>query len=253
MAGSGARESAPSHAFGVNRAPSTQPLEESDSAHAPVSAPHVTATSRARKHSVPRSGAPIMASIAAFAFTLGLAVAPLTATVVAIWAAWTATNTLARLVTLTRAGQALSNPTTPTLLRTLGTAGRAGFLAVGYLALIFALMTLMAGLIGRGWGRLFILPGVTFSVIALALMGIGVVFAAPLANDLPLPAAWLIPLGIYALIDAVLVSGVLVDARPTRSQSETDHRRAVRPSSNHRATNRRAALKPPQDAGSAPA
>lgn len=253
MAGSGVRESAPYQAHGANHAPSTRPLGIPDSAPAPRTAPLAAISPGARKRSFPRLVAAFAASIVTFAFTLVLVIAPLAATIVAVWASWTAANALARLVTLTRSGQALSSPTTPTLLRTLDTAGRAGFLAIGYLALIFALITLMAGMIGRGWGRLFILPGVAFSTIALTLMGVGVMFATPLTKDLPLPASWLIPLAIYALIDAVLVSGVLVDARLTRSPSATGHHRAVRKPSNRATNRRRATQTPPHDASSAPA
>ena len=174
-----------------------------------------------------------------FAISLGLAIAPLAAAIVALWATGTALITLTRLITLAREGQALTSPTTPGLLRSLDIAARAGFLAIGYLALIFALIALMAGLLGRGWGRLFILPGVVFSATALALIGVGVAFAAPLVNLLPIPAAWLIPLAMYALVDAILVSSVLVDVRPTRSPSATGHHRA--------------APSPPRSAGATPA
>jgi hypothetical protein len=43
-----------------------------------------------------------------------------------------------------------------------------------------------------------------------------------------MPQAWLIPLALYALVDAVLVSGAMVDARLTRSPSATGKRRTVR-------------------------
>ena len=181
----------------------------------------------AQSRSMSRQAAGIAAPILTFAISLGLAIAPIGAAIVALWAAGTALIALSRLVTLARSGQALTSLTTPALLHALDVATRAGFLAVGYFALIFALMTLMAGLFGRSWGRLFILPGAIFTALALALIGIGIVLAAPLTPDLPIPAAWLIPLAMYALVDAVLVSGVFVDARLTRSPSATGHHRAA--------------------------
>ncbi len=239
MADSGVRELA------ANRAPDpisttpTQPLIRQESRQTPAPAPWNGAASRTRAPSIPRQAAVIAAPIMTFAISLGLAIAPLAAAIVALWAIGKALITLTQLITLARAGQALTSPTTPELLNSLDIAARAGFLAIGYLALIFALIALMAGLFGRGWGRLFILPGAAFSATALALLGIGAVFAPPLVHLLPVPAAWLIPLAMYALVDAVLVSSVLVDVRPTRSPSATGHHRA--------------APRPPRSAGATPA
>lgn len=223
---------------------STSPLKEVGAEQAPASAPRTMNASRTLATIILLQARAVAAAIVTFVLSLILVIAPLAALIVAIWSSGSALVALARLIMLMRAGQALTSPAMPTLLDSLDTAARVGFLATGYLALIFALITLMAGLFGRGWGRLFVLPGATFTLTALALMVIGALFAAPLANDLPIPAAWLIPLVVYALIDAVLVSGVLIDARLTRSPSATGRHRAMR--------RRRAALQWPRESDSTP-
>ncbi len=236
MAGSGVRPqdsvSPSDSASALTPAPATQSLREVSSGQAPITPPRKRCIFRRLAFILLRQVAAIVAPIITFALALALAIAPMGALIVAVWASGSALAALARLVMLTRAGQALTSPATPALLGTLDTAARVGFLAVGYLALIFALIfaliTLMGGLFGRGWGRLYILPGVAFSVTALALMLLGALFAAPLVDNSLLPAAWLIPLILYALVDAVLVSGVLVDARPSRSFRAKGRRRALK-------------------------
>jgi hypothetical protein len=223
MANSRAHVSAPSR---PPVSPAAPPLEL-DSQRTITTDSSTVVTSRSRQRTVSRQLAAASASLVMLLLSLGLAIAPATAMIMALWAAGSALITLWRIIMLARAGRALTSPDTPLLLASLDTAARAGCLAISYLALIFALMALMAGLFGRGWGRLFILPGATFTITALALICLAVIFAAPLANHLPIPTVWLIPLAIYALVDAILVSGVMIDTRLTRSPSATGKRRAI--------------------------
>ncbi len=244
MAGMSGHERAPDPSPALPPAASVRP-EEADSGQWPASAPRTALATRVLAITFVRQVIVIAAPIITYALFLVLAIAPVAALLAALWASGSALVSLARLVMLIQAGQALSSPATPALLGALDTAARAGFLAIDYLALIFALITLMAGLFGRGWGRLFVLPGAVFSVTALALMVIGALVAAPLANELSMPAAWLVPLMLYALIDAALVSAVFVDLRQTRSPSATGRHRAAR--------QRRAAPQAPRESGPAPA
>lgn len=221
------------HTLASDRAPASiaaplpDPVLDPGSGRAPTTAPLTAAAPRGRRRTAPRQGPALAAPLIAVAIFLAMVIAPMAAAIAALWAAGTALISLARIVLLARAGQTLTSADIPALLRGLETAARVGFLAIGYLALIFALMTLMGGLFGRGWGRLFILPGAIFSATALALLCLGVVLAAPLANHLPMPQAWLIPPAVYALVDAILVSGMLVDVRLTRTPTASGRRRAI--------------------------
>ena len=220
----GAEEFAPGATVATNR---------DQNASARPAEPAEPAAGRLRR-SVWRALASAASALATFLATVALALAPLAAVVGLLVALGAALLALWRLVPLVGGAQILTNPQALAYLRDLDTAGRAGFVAAGYLALIFALMTLMAGLFGRRWGRLFILPGAVFTATSLALLGLALVYAAPLLA--PVLAAlgaqvwWLAVAAAYGMVDAVLVSGVMVDARLTRSPTATGQRRAIRPS-----------------------
>lgn len=185
-----------------------------------------------------RSGGRLVMSLAAALLTLlitiALAIPPVAALVVAGWALFLALSAIWGLAPLIGDGRALTSSQTPAYLHALDAGGRIGFVAIGYLALIFSLITLMAGLLGRRWGRLFVAPGALFVVTALALLGLAVILVAPLMAGLPLSTSWVVALGVYAMLDAVVVSGVMVDARLTRSPTATGQHRAA-PSARTRA------------------
>ncbi|HEX9036260.1 MAG TPA: hypothetical protein VF808_04655 [Ktedonobacterales bacterium] len=205
-----------------------QPGEAVDAPGAGGVEPKETSAHLPVRHSTPRLMAAVAAPVVTLGVGLAMAIPPFVALMVDAWAAIVSLAAVWRLVGLIRSGNALVSPLTPHYLRTLDAAGRAGFVASGYLALVFALMTLMAGLFGRWWGRLFIVPGAVFTVTALILLGIGVWLEAPVMGALGLPANWVIALGAYALADAAFVSAALVDARFTRSPITTGRIRAVR-------------------------
>jgi hypothetical protein len=238
MAESRVRVLAPERAPGSTSALPTGPALEPGAEPAPTTASLPAAASRGRRRTAPRQVA-AAAPLVSIAIFLTLAAAPMVAATAALWAVGSALIALARIALAAQTGQALNNSDIPDSLRTLETAARIGFLAIGYLALIFALMTLMAGLFGRGWGRLFILPGALFSATALGLLCLGAVLVASLASHLPIPPAWLIPLALYALVDAVLVSGALVDVRLTRTPTASGRRRAIRLAPTSRARQKR--------------
>lgn len=112
----------------------------------PSARAHRIAVAPIRRRALSLAAATLVSLIA-----IGLALAPLVAFITATWATVTALNDIWRLATLIQSGQALDGPQAPALLASLETAGRAGFLATGYLALIFGLITFMAGLFGRRW------------------------------------------------------------------------------------------------------
>lgn len=71
------------------------------------------------------------------------------------------------------------------------------------------------------------MPGATLTITALGMLVAGLLAAQPLVHALPFASMWLAPLVVYALADAILVSGALVDTRLTRSPSATGKTPAV--------------------------
>lgn len=96
------------------------------------------------------------------------------------------------------------------------TASRLGFLALGYLGLFAALIALANGLLGRGRGRLFIIPGMILTGAALVLFATSVFVATPLLTALHLPHRVLAALALVFAVDAVAIATFLADTRDTR-------------------------------------
>lgn len=95
-------------------------------------------------------------------------------------------------------------------------ASRLGFLALGYLGLFTALIALADGLMGRGRGRLFIIPGVILTGVALVLFATSVYIATPLLATLHLPHRTLAALALVFAVNAVAIATFLADTRNTR-------------------------------------
>ncbi|HEX8729367.1 MAG TPA: hypothetical protein VF739_12125 [Ktedonobacterales bacterium] len=101
-------------------------------------------------------------------------------------------------------------------LRALSVASRLGLMAIGYLGLCCALMTLLGGLLGRGRGRLFIIPGALLTASALALFATSVALAWPLLAPLDLSRAALLAIALYLTLATVALATLLADTRQTR-------------------------------------
>ncbi len=95
-------------------------------------------------------------------------------------------------------------------------ASRLGFLALGYLGLFTALIALADGLLGRGRGRLFIIPGIILTGSALILFATSVVLATPLLTSLHLSHRTLAALALVFAVNAVAIATFLADTRDTR-------------------------------------
>lgn len=108
---------------------------------------------------------------------------------------------------LLQAGQAIS---------VIISASRLGFLALGYLGLFTALIALADGLLGRGRGRLFIIPGAILTGCALFLFAVSVYLATPLLVALHLSHRTLAALALVFVVNAVAIATFLADARDTR-------------------------------------
>lgn len=152
------------------------------------------------------------------ALVCAVLLAPLALALVAALAALAADGlaalTIGRLVAqgaIVQAGNAMN---------LLSVASRVGFLAVGYLGLFCALMTLLAGLLGRGQGRLFIIPGVLLTASGLVLVGAGVALCWPLLAGLltllAAPSAAALAVALYLALDTVALATLLADTRETR-------------------------------------
>jgi hypothetical protein len=103
-------------------------------------------------------------------------------------------------------------------LRALSIASRLGLMAIGYLGLLCALMTLLAGLLGRGRGRLFIIPGALLTASALALFAASVGLAWPLLAPLALPRVVLLAIALYLTLATVALATLLADTQQTRAR-----------------------------------
>lgn len=100
-------------------------------------------------------------------------------------------------------------------LQTLDMAGRIAATSAGFYALLCGLLVLAAGLLGKRWRRLFLVPGTVLSIPA----ALAFYLALRLTLDAIAPRYSLsgiaqAALTIYLLLDAVLLAGLLVDLRP---------------------------------------
>lgn len=152
--------------------------------------------------------------------------APLvTAAVAAIWALVTDAFSVATIVRLIMQGNLLQ---TGAAMNALSIASRIGFVAIGYLGLFYALVALLAGLLGRGKGRLFIIPGALLSASALLLFAVSIALSWPLIALLHLPHPLLLGGAIYLALDTIALATLLADTRETR-RAWLAQRRASRP------------------------
>ncbi len=140
--------------------------------------------------------------------------APLvTALVAALWALVTEMIATLTIVRLVHQGSFLQ---TVDAMGALSVASRVGFAAIGYLGLYCSLLALQAGLLGRGRGRLFVIPGALLTASALVLFAVSIALCWPLLAPLQAPRALLIGVALYLIVDTVALAALLVDARETR-------------------------------------
>jgi hypothetical protein len=108
-------------------------------------------------------------------------------------------------------------------LGALADAAGVGVLSAAYFALLFSTMVLMAGLLGSGWWRTSLAPGLVLTVFSGLAFGLGAhLTAAGAGARLGIAPGVEAALTLYALFDALVLSAVLVDMRPP---SRHAHRR----------------------------
>ena len=157
----------------------------------------------------------LRATVVALTLVVALALlAPIiVALLAAVWSLGTDIVAALNVAQLARQGRLLESEPA---MSALSVASRIGFVAVGYLGYFFALMSLLAGLLGRGRGRLYIIPGALLTSSALVLLFTSVALAWPLIAPLGVAHGPLLALALYALLDAVALATALADTRYTR-------------------------------------
>lgn len=111
------------------------------------------------------------------------------------------------------------------LLDSLDRAGRVALASASYFALLCALIVLMAGLLGKRWRRLFLFPGLVFTLPSAFAFFFGLQLSLDsLAASYHLADPVRIVLMAYPLLDAVVLAAALVDVSPRRR-----HARYARP------------------------
>ena len=194
----------PGVARAAYRAPTTQATEAP--AHTAIAA------APAKPSAVLRALAFLVGSVLLVAICAALLAAPLLALVGGVWAAVTEVRTIAAIWALARHQDYAA---VFAHLATLDTASRVAFLGVSFFALLFALMLLMAGLLGRRWGRLFIAPGLVFTAPTLVCYVVGWLWLTPVAARHGVSPLAQASLAAYMLLDAVVLAAALCDMRPT--------------------------------------
>ncbi len=90
-------------------------------------------------------------------------------------------------------------------------ASRVMFASVAYFALLYALIVLMGGLLGRSWARLFLLSGLLFTAVALLTYLAGLLLLTMPAQAWGAPPVAMAALALYSLLDASILASVLCD------------------------------------------
>ena len=189
------------------------PIEASESPSGPLHAadPQPAPTRLTTTQQIQRAGVVLLAGVICAAL-LAPAILALLAALAALLFDALALVDIGRLL----AQGALLRLDTP--LQAMSVVSRLGLVAIGYLGLVCALITLLAGLLGRGRGRLFIVPGALLTASGLALFATSVALCwpllAPFASATP-PGA-LLAFALYLAIDTVALATLLADTRQTR-------------------------------------
>lgn len=212
----------PMHAAGAESPAPSDPVASGAQTPAPAASassadraadPRPTPTRLTATQQIQRAGVALLAGAICAALLAPVVVALLTALAALLLDALALVD-IGRLL----ARGALMQLDTP--LQAMSVVSRLGLVAIGYLGLVCALITLLAGLLGRGRGRLYIVPGALLTASALALLVASAALCwsllAPFARVAP-PGA-LLALALYLTLDTVALATLLADTRQTRRQ-----------------------------------
>ncbi|MEO7001242.1 MAG: hypothetical protein ABI068_05540 [Ktedonobacterales bacterium] len=115
-----------------------------------------------------------------------------------------------------------------TQLAQLDVAIRVGLLCAAFYGLLFALMSLLGGVLGPRRLRFYIAPGALATLTALLLFLAAVVFVAPVAASVGVTTPWRTAFAIYALLDVVILAVGLADTRQPLPRRRRTHRQDAR-------------------------
>ncbi len=178
----------------------------------PVAPPQVDSPRPRVRHILRRSGAEALTSATVLAALAVFFVPPLAFLLAGSWAIVTYIRTIWSswiLLTHWQLGAFFAR------LSALDLAGRVGAVSGGYFALLFSLIVLFAGLLGRRWRRLFAMPGLLLTIPSTLFFGFSLQLSFPvIASRFAAPAALRLPVTLYVLCDVVLLAVLLVDLRP---------------------------------------
>lgn len=113
-----------------------------------------------------------------------------------------------------------------TSLVAVDTASRFALTSVSYFALVFSFMVLFAGLLGRRWQHIFVVPGILLCAPTSVIFTVAATLSfSVLAARLHLPEWLQYPLVGYVLLDALLLAALLLDLRPATRRNWLARRR----------------------------
>lgn len=126
-----------------------------------------------------------------------------------------------------------------TSLVAVDASGRFALTSVSYFALIFSFIVLFAGLLGRHWQHIFVVPGILLCATSVVVFTLAATLSfSVLATRWHLPGWLQYPLVGYVMLDALLLAVLLLDLRPS-----TRHKRLARRQRRHEAPIEETALK----------
>lgn len=160
-----------------------------------------------------RMGDDVLSIVLFSAAVVGLVVPPVLFLFTGLWSTWTYITgvwTLWKEITAWRIADLFTS------LVAVDTSSRFALTSVSYFALVFSFMVLFAGLLGRRWQHMFVVPGILLcapSVVAFAFAA--TLSFSVLATRLYLPGWLQYPLVGYVIVDALLLAALLLDLRPS--------------------------------------
>lgn len=115
------------------------------------------------------------------------------------------------------------------------TSSRFALAGMSYFALVFSFIVLFAGLLGRRWQRMYLLPGMLLSVPTVVIFTFAATLSySVLASRFHLPGWAQYPLTGYIFLNALVLAVLLLDLRPSTHRSWlARHRRRREPVVNY--------------------
>ena len=147
---------------------------------------------------------------------------PIVMAVVSVWAAVTGLRSLWEGFQLLKTWQVGS---IGTLLPSLDAASRLALFGVSFFAVLFGLIVFMGGTFGRGWRHLFLVPAVILIAPSLVIFVQSSRMTSAFLTQLGVPLPAQVLCFAYLVLDMLILSLMLTDARPRRHTVKARRRR----------------------------